>query len=59
MKQVQKLSAEKVITLIRDLNVNITLITRKNIMKVRKVKRLMIFRVIFEESKKILKSNDF
>ena len=46
-------------TLRRDLNVNIILTARKNIIKIQKFKELMIFRIIFEESKKILKSNDF
>ena len=46
-------------TLTRNSNVNITLTTRKNIMKVRRFKEIMIFKIIFEKSKKIFKSNDF
>ena len=55
----QKMSAAKVIALIRELNTINMLSARKNIVKIKKFKRLMIFKGIFEESKKILKSNDF
>ena len=37
----------------------ITLTARKNIMKIQKFKKLIMFKVIFKKSKKILKSNDF
>ena len=50
---------EKIIILIREFNVANTLTTRRNIIKVRKSKKLIMFKVIFEKCKKILKSNDF
>ena len=53
------MNAEKMITLMYNLNVNITLTTRKNIMKIQKFKKMMIFKMIFEESKKILKLINF
>ena len=59
MKQIQKMNAEKIMTLTRDLNVNITLTTRKNTTKIQKFKEMMIFKMIFERSKKILKLNNF
>ena len=59
MKRVQKMSAAKMIVLIRESDIENTLIARKNIVEIRKFKKLMIFRIIFEESKKILKFNDF
>ena len=49
---------EKLIILIYEFNVAITLTARKNIMKVQKFKKLIMFRMIFEKSKKILKLND-
>ena len=59
MKRVQKMSAAKMIILTRKSNIENTLTARKNIVEIKKFKKLMIFRVVFEESKKILKFNDF
>ena len=59
MKRVQKMNATEMITLICELNIENTLTARKNIVKIRKYKRSMIFKIVFEESKKILKFNDF
>ena len=59
MKRMQKMNATKMIALTRKLNIKNTLIARKNIIKIKKFKELIIFRMIFEESKKILKFNDF
>ena len=59
MKKVQKMNATKIIALTRKLNTINTLSARKNIVEVRKFKKLMIFRIISEENKKILKLNDF
>ena len=59
MKKMQKMSAAKIIALTRELNIMNTLFARKNIVEVKRFKRLMIFKIVFEESKKILKSNDF
>ena len=59
MKRVQKINATEIIVLICESNIKDTLTARKNIVKVRKFKELMIFRIIFKESKKILKFNDF
>ena len=59
MKRVQKMNAAEMIILTRELNIENTLTARKNIVKIRKFKKLMIFRIVFEESKKILKFNDF
>ena len=53
------MSAAKIIALTCKLNIDDMLTARKNIVKIRKFKRLMIFRVIFEENKKILKFNNF
>ena len=53
------MNAAKMIILIRESNIENTLIARKNIVEIRKFKKLMIFRIIFEENKKILKFNDF
>ena len=55
----QKMNAMKIIALTRELNTMNTLSARKNIVEVRKFKKLMIFRIIFKESNKILKLNDF
>ena len=55
----QNINAMKIIVLIRKLNTMNTLFTRKNIVKVKKFKKLMIFKIVFEKSKKILKSNNF
>ena len=49
----------KMIALTCESNIENTLITRKNIVKIKRFKRLMIFKIIFEKNKKILKFNDF
>ena len=59
MKRVQKMSATEIIVLIYKLNIKNTLIARKDIVKIKKFKKLMIFKIIFEKNKKILKFNDF
>ena len=59
MKRMQKMNATEVIVLIRKLNIENTLIACKNIIKIKKFKELIIFRMIFEKNKKILKFNDF
>ena len=59
MKQMQKMSAIKIIILIRESNIENTLTARKNIIKIKRFKKLMIFKIIFEKNKKILKFNDF
>ena len=53
------MSAKEMMILTYESDVAITLTTRKNIKKVRKFKKSIMFRMIFEKSKKILKSNDF
>ena len=55
----QKMNAAKINILTYKLNIKNTLIARKNIIKIRKFKKLIIFKIIFEENKKILKFNDF
>ena len=55
----QKMSAIKIIALTYESNIKNTLTIRKNIVKIKRFKKLMIFKIIFEESKKILKFNDF
>ena len=55
----QKIKIAKIIILIRELNIENTLTARKNIVKIKKFKKLMIFKIIFESNKKILKFNDF
>ena len=59
MKRMQKISAAKIIMLTRESDTMNTLSARKNIVEVKKFKKLMIFKVISEKNKKILKSNDF
>ena len=59
MKRVQRISAAEMIVLTRESDIENTLVARKNIVEIRRFKKLMIFRVVFEESKKILKFNDF
>ena len=59
MKKMQKMNIIKIIVLTRKLNMMNTLFARKNIVEVKRFKKLMIFKIIFKESKKILKSNDF
>ena len=53
------MSAKEIIILTYKFDVAITLTTRKNMMKMRKFKKLIMFRIISEKSKKILKTNDF
>ena len=53
------MNAAKIIALTRKLNIENMLTARKNIIRIRKFKKLMIFRVIFEKNKKILKFNNF
>ena len=55
----QKMSATEIIALTRKSNIENTLTARKNIVKIKKFKKLMIFKIIFEENKKILKFNTF
>ena len=55
----QKMNATEIIVLIRELNIENTLTARKNIVKIKKFKELMIFKIIFEKSKKILKFHNF
>ena len=45
--------------LTRESDVAITLIARKNMIKMQKFERLIMFRVIFEKSKKFLKLKNF
>ena len=59
MKKVQKMNATKIIALTRKSDTMNTLSVRKNIVEIKKFKELMIFKIIFEKNKKILKSNDF
>ena len=53
------MNMKEMIILTREFNIAITLTTRKNIIKMQKFKKLIIFKVISEKSKKILKLNDF
>ena len=53
------MSVTKIIALTRKSNTMNTLFARKNIVEIKKFKKLMIFRIVFERNKKILKSNDF
>ena len=53
------MNATKIIVLTCKLNIKNILIARKNIVKIRKFKKLMIFKIIFEKNKKILKFNNF
>ena len=53
------MNAAKIIALTRELNMMNMLFARKNIVEIKRFKKLMIFRIIFEENKKILKSNNF
>ena len=59
MKKMQKMNIVKIIALTHELNTMNMLFARKNIVEIRKFKKLMIFEIIFEKSKKILKLNDF
>ena len=53
------MNVAKIMILTCELDIINTLTTRKNIMKFRRLKKLRLFKVIFEKSKKILKSNNF
>ena len=55
----QKTNVTKIIILIYELNIKDILIVRKNIVKIKKFKKFIIFKIIFEESKEILKFNNF
>ena len=55
----QMMNTTEIIILTYKLNIKITLIARKNIVKIKKFKKLMIFRIIFEKNKKTFKFNDF
>ena len=55
----QKINVAKIIVLTCELNIENTLLAHKNIIKIKKFKKLMIFKIIFEKNKKILKFNDF
>ena len=55
----QKMNVMKLIALIRELNTMNILFAQKNIVEIKKFKKLIIFRIIFEKSKKILKLNNF
>ena len=55
----QKMNATEMIVLICESNIENTLTACKNIIKIKKFKKLMIFKIIFEKSKKILKFNNF
>ena len=52
MKRMQKINTTEMIALIQKLNIKDMLIARKNIIKIRKFKKLIIFKIIFEENKK-------
>ena len=53
------MNAAEIIALTRKSNIENTLIVHKNIVKIKKFKKLMIFKIVFEENKKILKFNNF
>ena len=55
----QKMNTAEMIALTRKLNIKNMLIVRKNIVKIRKFNKLMIFKIIFKENKKVLKFNNF
>ena len=59
IKRMQKMNAIEMIILTRESNIENMLTTRKNIVKIKRFKKLMIFKIIFEKSKKILKFNNF
>ena len=59
MKRMQKMNTAKMIVLICKSNIENMLTARKKIGKIKKFKRLIIFKIIFEKSKKILKFNNF
>jgi len=53
------INVAKIITLTRDLDIVETLITQKNIQRIRCFKRIIVFRVNNKSNKTILKSNNF
>ena len=55
----QKMNVAKIIILIRKSNIENILIARKNIVKIKKFKKLIIFKRIFEKNKKKLQFNNF
>ena len=55
----QRMNEIKIIILTCELNIKNTLTARKNIIEIKKYKKLMIFKIIFERNKKIRKFNDF
>ena len=55
----QKMNAAKIIALTQKSNMINTLLARKNIVEVKRFKKLMIFKIIFKKNKKILKLNNF
>ena len=59
IKQVQKISVSKFITLTCELNIVNILRTYKDIIDIKKFKKLTIFQTIFKRNRKILKLNKF
>ena len=55
----QNINTAKMIVLIYKSNIENTLTARKNILKIEKFKKLIIFKLIFEKSKKLLEFNNF
>ena len=53
------MNAIEIIVLIYKSNIEDTLPACKNIIKIKKFIKLIIFKIIFEKSKKILKFNNF
>ena len=53
------MNAAKIMILIYKFNITNTLTARKNIRKVQKFNKLIVFKMIFEKSKRVLKLNDF
>ena len=53
------MNATEIIVLTCKLNIKNMLVARKNIVKIKKFKKFMIFKIVFEKSKKILKFNNF
>ena len=55
----QKISVIKIIILICKLNIKNILTIYINIIKIKKSKEIIIFKIVFEKNKKILKFNNF
>ena len=55
----QKINITEMIALIHKSNIENPLIARKNDLKIKRFKRLIVFKIIFKKSKKLLKFNDF